>query len=160
MRLSRIKADVGRRSRAKLLRALSVPGALALMAAASACSAQGLTANKVELLCTVDGAKLLPSGTDEAALCAEMQREIDTALAPRSTVKSVARIGSADWIKVEVRLQHKPATASARIIQKTGSQEIVHPEIAVDVMDKALGRKEMKRLVTEVARSVAKAAGK
>ncbi len=137
-------------------RVVSVIGSGLLMAAASACSAQTATSNAIELSCSVEGGKLLSSAITDDAVCGEIRREIDGALSRQTkTVRSIASTSRTDWIKIDVRFV-QPATATAAIVQRVGGREIVHPEIAVDVMDKAFGPKEIKLLAAEIARVIGK----
>jgi hypothetical protein len=132
-------------------------GAILLMASVPSCTAQSAAPASVQLVCSVTGAKSLPDEWTSDAVCAEMKREIDRALSrPVTDVKSIAAIGNTDWIRVDVKFT-QPATAAATVVQRIGAREVAHPEIAVDVMDKSLGAKEIKLLAGEVARAVAKA---
>lgn len=156
MQLSGLRAGAvrPRRDQSKIKVSL-ISGAILLMATASAC-AQHAAPGSVNLLCRVEGVKLLSPATTEDAVCGEIKREIDGALSRQTTiVKTLASAGKADWIKVDVRIA-QPGTASATVVQSVGGREAAHPEIAVDVMDKSLGSKEINRLATEIARAVGK----
>lgn len=133
-------------------------GAILVMASSSACSTQGVASTSVELLCTVEDAEKTAKTNSPENVCDEIKREIDTALSRQTkAVKSVTPASLVDWIKVDVRFA-QGRTVTATVAQRIGRREIIHPEIAVDVMDKPLGMKEIKLLAAEVARAVVKAA--
>ena len=129
------------------------------MTSASACTAHGNVAQyDVGLACAVEGAGLLKPEMSNAAVCAEFQTKIEAALARKTiAVNSTAGAESVDWIKIDVRFS-KPSTASAMVVQRTGGKQTDHPEIAVDVMDKAIGSSDVATLATEVAKFIAQTA--
>jgi hypothetical protein len=153
--LSRVGTGASRRSRVvRRVRGWGI-GAIVLMAS-SACSTPGAVAGPVDLSCTIEGAKLLSPAMTDDAICGEIKREIDAGLSRQTrSVKSVASTGSADWININLRFM-QPGTASAAVTQRIGKREIAHPEIAVDIMDRPLGPKEVRRLAAEVARAIVK----
>jgi hypothetical protein len=109
---------------------------------------------ETEFLCSVKGAELLSPAMTDASVCSMFKNRIDQALAnPARTLKTVSAASSADWIKLAIRFS-KPGTASAALVRKNGGRETVHPEIAVDVMDKPLGQRDVKKLADEVAKLV------
>ena len=126
------------------------------MISASACTAHGNTAqNDVGLLCTAKGTNMLQPVMSEQSVCAVFQTKINTALTRKTVaVNSVAHGEPAKWIKIDVRFL-KPGTASARVVQRTNGKETAHPEIAVDVMDKAIGPDDVGKLASAVAKFLA-----
>ena len=126
------------------------------MTSATACTAHGNVAqNDVGFLCSVEGAKLLNPAMNHEGICAVFKTEIDNALTRQTvTVNSVSEAVPADWIKIDVRFS-KPGTASAMVVQRTDGKETVHPEIAVDVMDKAIGPNDVDTLASAVAKVLA-----
>lgn len=94
---------------------------------------------------------MLRPAVSDGSVCMTFKQHVDKAL-PKAT-KAVDAVSGADWIKVDVRFS-KPATASALVTRKAGGAEQVHPEIAVDVMDKPLGQSEVEMLAKEVAKLV------
>ena len=124
-----------------------------LMTSATACTAHGNVAqNDVGFLCSVQGAKLLNAAMNDEGICAVFKTEIDSALTRQTVmVNSVSEAVPADWIKIEVRFS-KPGTASAMVVQRTSGKETAHPEIAVDVMDKAMGPSDVGTLASAVAK--------
>ena len=138
------------------MRRLTVLGAAALMTSASACTAhEAVTQNDVGILCSVDGGKMLNPAISDEAVCAMFKTKID-GISKRQTVslKSLSDAGSADWIKIDVRFS-KPGTATAIVVQRTSGKETAHPEIAVDVMDKAMGPSDVDTLASAVAKYLA-----
>ena len=133
-------------------------GCVLLMTAASACSAHsGAIHDSADLLCTVEGVKLLSPAMNSDAVCEIFKAKIDEKLARKTvSVNSASEPDSANWIKLNIRFSH-PGTASAMVVQNESGMQTIHPEIAVDVMDKAIGRTEVTMLAVEVARTVAKA---
>ena len=127
-----------------------------LMTTASACTAHGNVAQtELGFLCLVEGTKLLNPAMNDEGVCAAFKTKIDSALARQTvTVNSVSEGEPADWIKIEVRFS-KPGTASAMAVQRTGGKQTVHPEIAVDVMDKAMGPIDVDTLAAAVAKVLA-----
>ena len=138
------------------MRKLTALGATILMTSATACTAHGNVAqNDVGFLCSVQGAKLLNAAMNDEGICAVFKTKIDSALTRQTvTVNSVSEAVPADWIKIEVRFS-KPGTASAILVQRTSGKETAHPEIAVDVMDKAMGPNDVDMLAAAVAKFLA-----
>ena len=135
---------------------LTALGSILLMTSASACTAHGNVAqNDVGLFCSVNGAKFLEPAMTDQAVCAAFKTKIDSALTRQTVaVNSVSEALPADWIKIDVRFS-KPGTASAKFEQSTGGKQTVHPEIAVDVMDKAMGPNDVDTLASAVAKVLA-----
>jgi hypothetical protein len=125
------------------------------MTVSSGCSANiGPAKTETSFHCVASGAEQLAPAIDEAAICSLFQQSIDAALVrPVTAVKVISAATPGDWIKVEVRLTNK-RNVSAIVMQKNGVSEVTHPEVAVDVMDKALSRRELDILAREVARLV------
>jgi hypothetical protein len=125
------------------------------MTISTGCSANiGAADAETAFHCVASGAEQLKPALDDAAICRLFQQSIDKVLArPVTPVKSLSARAVGDWIKVDVRLTNK-RTASAIVSQKTGENEVTHPEVAVDVMDKALSKKELEILAGEVAKLV------
>jgi hypothetical protein len=129
--------------------------AVGLTMASAACSAP-ISSNKTKsaFLCSVKGVQHLGAGTTDAAVCDMFKTRIEKALAAKMKVaKSASGVVEGDWIKVDVRLV-KSGTATAILTQKIGSKQKAYPAIAVDVMDKPLGQKEVEMLAREVARQI------
>ena len=126
------------------------------MTSATACTAHGsVVQNDVGFLCAVHGTKLLEPVMTDQAVCEAFKTKIDAAMTRKTVaVNSVSEAVPADWIKIEVRFS-KPGTASAMVVQRTGGKETAHPEIAVDVMDKAMGPNDVGTLAFAVAKFLA-----
>lgn len=126
------------------------------MTSASACTAHPNAApNSIGFFCGVDSIKMLSPVMGEEEVCALFKAQIDDALKPNALVigdESAAL--PANWLKLEVRFS-MPGTASATITQSKSGKETVHPEIAVDVMDKAMGPSDVKILSTAVGQYLA-----
>ena len=141
------------------MRKLTALGSIMLMTSASACTAHGNAAqNDVGLLCAVEGTSMLRPVMSDQAVCAVFKTKIDTALMRKTVVvRSVSKGEPADWIKIDVRFS-KSGTASAIVVQSNGGKQTDHPEIAVDVMDKAMGASDVATLAAEVAKFIAQTA--
>jgi hypothetical protein len=148
--------DSGRSPWAKHGGKVCVPyAATAVLIMASACSAP-ISANKKQnqFQCTVTGAAMLPERLDEVAVCAMFKDRIDARLPlPAKTVNAVSKAGGGDWLKLDIRIS-KNNSAGAVLSRQNGGRQMVHPEIVIDVMDKALGKQELEKLADEVAKLV------
>lgn len=129
--------------------------ATALLIMASACSSPiSATKNQSQFQCDVTGVAMLPEQLDEASVCAMFKDRIDARLPlPAKTVNAVSKAGGGDWLKLDVRIS-KNNSAGAVLSRQNGGREMVHPEIVIDVMDKALGKQELEKLADEVAKLV------
>ncbi len=139
-----------------VLRGVSTLGFIALMTSASACTAHdGVKQTGVGYLCAVDSTKMIAPIMSEDQVCALFKAKIDDALQQKTvTVDSASKVLPEKWMKLEVRFS-MPATASATFVQSTNGKETVHPEIAVDVMDKAMGPKDVDMLASAAAKYLA-----
>jgi hypothetical protein len=138
------------------MRKFTALGSILLMTNASACTAHGNVAQtELGLLCSVEGTKLLNPAMNDEGVCAVFKTKIDSALARQTvTVNSLSEAVPADWIEIDVRFS-KPGTASAKLVQYTSGKETAYPEIAVDVMDKAMGPNDVDTLASTVAKALA-----
>jgi hypothetical protein len=148
--------DLGRfwsRRRSRGLGAVVLP--FAVMTISTGCSANiGTAEAETTFHCVASGAEQLKPAMDEAAICSLFQQSVDKMLArPVTPVKSLSAGASGDWIKIDIRLTNK-RSVSAIVSQKNGASEVTHPEVAVDVMDKALSKRELEILAGEVAKLV------
>jgi hypothetical protein len=126
-----------------------------VMIASSACSAPvSKSKNQTQFLCYVKGFQLLGASVTEASVCDAFKVRIDKMLPLKTqSVKSLSSSKDVDWIKVDVRLA-KSGSATARVSRKNAAGQHMFPEIAVDVMDKPLGQKEVEMLAAEVAKQI------
>jgi hypothetical protein len=136
-------------------------GATLFMTSASACTAHDdKMQREVAFMCSVDGAKFLSPAMSSEDICALFKTKIDDAMKEKTVIStSHSKAMPADWIKLDVQLL-KRGTASAMVVQKTDGRETVHPEIAVDVIDKAMGPSDISKLASEVAKFLAETAKK
>jgi hypothetical protein len=125
------------------------------MTLSSACSAPiSATKKQAEFLCIVNGASHLPASMNSISVCDMFKDRIDLVLPkPTAVVKSLSSSVDSEWFKVDVRIS-KQNSAGAVLTRKSGALQTVHPEIVIDVMDKALGKQELARLADEVAKLV------
>jgi hypothetical protein len=123
------------------------------MTSASACTAHSPVAHSdVGFLCSVDSTKMLTPKMSSDEVCSLFKAKIDEALNQKTVVSNdVPGALPANWIKVDVRFS-MPGTATATVIQSTGGQETAHPEIAVDVMDKAMEPNDVGMLASAVGK--------
>ena len=130
-----------------------IAASMAFIVIASGCSMPiNAASDSIQFICTVKGAEKLAPDTINASVCGTVKQHVDKAL-PKVT-KAVETASGEDWIKVDVRFA-KPATILAVVTRKSGGTEKVHPEIAVDVMDKSLSQSEVEMLAREVAKQIA-----
>ena len=123
------------------------------MTSASACTAHTpIAQSDIGFLCSVDSTKMLTPKMSRDEVCSLFKAKIDEALNQKTLVSDdVSGALAADWIKLEVRFS-MPGTATATLIQSTGGQETAHPEIAVDVMDKAMEPNDVGMLASAVGK--------
>ena len=108
----------------------------------------------IALLCKVSGVNAIRPAMSETAVCASFKQQIDRALAVQTQlVGSLSAKSRGKWITVDLHF-HKSGTATADVVSRLRSKTLVHPQIAVDVMDKSLGSGEVGQLAREVARRV------
>lgn len=146
----------GRLRHGRFARRLPAVVAIICMTASTACSAEtATTTSEIGFSCSVVGNKLLSPSVTTSSVCATFKDRIDGALVkPTKTMKALSNAGAGDWIKLDVRFS-QPGTATAIVVLNAGGRKIVHPEIAVDVMDRPLGQSEIEKLATEVVKLVA-----
>jgi hypothetical protein len=139
------------------------PAALvfAVMLISSACSAQAeMGSGDVELMCSVKGREAVALNMTDAEICDLFKASIDQAMArPTKAVKAVSGIGQAEWLKLDVVFSKRGGVA-ANLVHKRASGEFVHPEVAVNIMDKPLGEDQVKRLASEVGKLVTNSAAR
>jgi hypothetical protein len=137
----------------RLLPILSMP--VLAMSVSTGCSANiGAVKGETAFYCQVSGAEQLTPAMTEAAICDLVQTSLAGVIAnPMTPVKSLPAATSGDWVKVDIRLSKK-RSASALVSQRVGAHEETYPEIAVDVMDKALSKRELEILAGEVAKLI------
>lgn len=109
------------------------------------------------LICMVAGVNAIRPATSSSAVCAVFKRQIDRALtAPTQTVGGLAAGSRGDWIKLDVRLL-KSGTVTADAASRLQGKTVAHPQIAIDVMDKSVGMREIEILAQEVAKAISAA---
>ena len=135
------------------MRNLAVLRSTIMMTSASACTAhQPMDQSTVGFLCAVDSTKMIKPNMDSEAVCALFKTKIDDVLKRKTVaIEDGPNALPADWIKVEVRFS-MPGTTSATVVQSADGKETTHPEIAVDVMDKALEPSDIGTLASAVAK--------
>lgn len=113
----------------------------------------------IALLCKVSGVNAIRPAMSEAAVCASFKQQIDRALAVQTQIVGSLPVNSRGaWITVDLHFL-KSGTATADVVSRLRSRTTVHPQIAVDVMDKSLGSGEVNQLAREVARRVSSTNG-
>ncbi len=139
--------------RIRVLRMLCMP--VVALSVASGCSANiGAAKRETAFYCQVSGAEQLKPAMTESAICDLFQNNLAKVAGGAMTpMKSLTASTSGDWVKVDIRLS-KGRSATAVVSQRTGASEQTYPEIAVDVMDKALSKSELEILAGEVAKLV------
>lgn len=106
---------------------------------------------EVVLVCAVTGAgKIRPAAT-APQICAEFKRRFDTALG-RGTRSAASPPARGQLVTVDLRIT--ATGAAALVAARAGGKTHRWPEIAVDVMDKQLGMREIGLLAGNVARVV------
>ena len=109
---------------------------------------------EIALLCKVSGVNAIRPATSEAAVCASFKQQIDRALAAQTQLVGSLPVNSrGEWITVDLHFL-KSGTATVDVVSRLRSRTTVHPQIAVDVMDKSLGSGEVSKLAREVARRI------
>jgi hypothetical protein len=143
------------------IQGLSALGSVIMMISASACTAHSNAApSSIGFFCGVDSAKMLSPAMSNDEVCALFKTKIDEALKPSALVAGDESAAlPANWLKLEVRFS-TPGTASATVTKSKSGKETVHPEIAVDVMDKAMGPSDVNMLADAVGQYLADAAKK
>lgn len=138
------------------MRGLAVLGSTICMTSFTACTAhQPMDQNTVGFLCAVDSTKMIRPNMSDEAVCALFKVQIDDVLKQKTiAVDDASHALPPNWLKIEVRFS-MPGTASASLVQSTGGKDTVHPEIAVDVMDKAMEPKDVGMLASAVAKYLA-----
>jgi hypothetical protein len=126
---------------------------LLAVTASVGCSAPiGAARGDVEFQCKVSGAAQLKSALDEGAICTLFQGSINKVLIQSvKSVKTAPAASASDWIVLDIRIDGN-RSATALLANKFGGKEYRHPEIAVDAMDRELGKNDLERLAAEVAR--------
>jgi hypothetical protein len=128
-------------------------GAASAVAILSAVACVPAEAGAVELSCSVDGAQYVGSAAD---ICSAFQNKIDAALtAPTKLVGVFVKHGHKDAIDVDVQILKRGGVV-ARVKQRKSGTVESYPEIAIDVMDRPLGLRDVEMLAIEVARLVVK----
>jgi hypothetical protein len=108
-------------------------------------------------VCKVSGVSAIHPATSQAAVCASFKQQIDRAMAVDTQLVGTLPVESrGEWITVDLRFL-KSGSATADIVSRLRSKTLIHPQIAVDVMDKSLGSGEVSKLAREVARRVSSA---
>ncbi|MBK8375068.1 MAG: hypothetical protein IPN50_08070 [Sphingomonadales bacterium] len=122
------------------------------MTFSSACSGSiGVEEPPVEFQCAVMGSALLKPAMSDESVCAMFKAGIDDVVAHSTkAVKTVSNASDRDWIKIDIRIVGDRG-ASVTLAQKRGGEHVEFPEIAVDVMDKMMGKQELEMLAAQVA---------
>jgi hypothetical protein len=139
-----------------LIQVLFAFGSVIVMTSASACTAHPSAAPAgIGFVCGVDNTKMISPVMGEKEVCAFFKAKTDDALKQKTVAMGdeVAAL-PANWLKLEVRFS-MPGTASAIITQSKSGKKTIHPEIAVDVMDKAMGPSDVKTLAAAVGQYLA-----
>jgi hypothetical protein len=138
------------------MRGLAILGSTILMTNATACTAhEPIAQNNVGFLCAVDGTKMLKPDMSSDEVCSLFKAKIDDALKQKTmVVQDESGALPANWFKLEIRFS-MPARASALVVQSADGQEITHPEIAVDVVDKYMAPSDVGTLASAVAQYLA-----
>lgn len=119
--------------------------------------AHAATNAPVGLVCALSGKTRLERGVSREAICARFGKELSAALhAPVSQLASVPSGRSARWVKAELKLLPHGGI-EAVLVSHLGGPTRRHPAIALRVMDKPLGLREIDRLARLAAAGIAKA---
>ena len=110
-------------------------------------------ATGIAFVCAVSGAGRLRPAMTPAQICAIFKRKIDGAIArPSKAVAAWPVRGNA--IRVKVRIDGPNGLSAAASTRARG--KTVHvPEMTVDVMDKAVGFRDVETLATQLAQMIA-----
>jgi hypothetical protein len=131
-------------------------GALFITMSASAPTSamSSVPSQGIALMCKVSGVNAIRPATSEAAVCASFKQHIDRALAVQTQLVGSLPVKSrGEWITIDLHFL-KSGTATADVVSRLRSKTTIHPQIAVDVMDKSLGSGEVGKLAREVARTI------
>ncbi len=127
---------------------------ITMSASAPTSAMSSVPSQRIALMCKVSGVNAIHPATSEAAVCASFKQHIDRALAVQTQLVGSPPVKSrGEWITVELHFL-KSGTATADVVSRLRSKTTIHPQIAVDVMDKSLGLGEVGKLAREVARRV------
>lgn len=129
----------------------AVASAIAVIGATACGPAQ---AGTTAFSCSVIGKQHI--GSTEA-ICLPFRQKIDATLPQALTTADTFLTGSGqDTIKVEIRIL-KHGSMIVQVIQRKQGKLYIHPDQAIDVMDRPIRLKDVERLADEVAKLVGKA---
>lgn len=109
-------------------------------------------AREVAFVCTVTGAKHLAPAGSAQQVCALFKRRIDAAIA-RQTRAAPAWPARGNAIRVTVRIAGPHEVGAAATIRTRGRTRQI-PELTLDVMDKAVGLRDLELLANQIARTI------
>lgn len=108
----------------------------------------------VALVCTVQPGLGAKSELDTAGLCEIFRLRIETiAGTPLRLAAAIPNGTRARWIALDIRAPRRNAL-EARMTSQLTARRTNYPPIAIDVMDKAIGRRDADRLAQAVARQL------
>jgi hypothetical protein len=107
-------------------------------------------------MCSVQGAELLTPAQTAAVVCNTLLKSLNSKFAkPLKAVRSLPSANTASWVKVDLKIS-KRGSVVAHTTQKRLGKQHEFPEIEVNVMDKAIGDREIRMISTEVAKLLAR----
>ena len=115
----------------------------------------GTGSGAVTLVCTVAGAPKGNAAFERAALCRNFAQRIGPALDAKVVLADVLPKGAAArWVRLELKLQ-SPSRIEAALTSHLHGKATNYPPLGVQVVDKPLGLREIDRLASLVAKSLA-----
>ena len=124
----------------------------AVLSAGRATHARAAAKPGVALVCTLQPGLGSKGGVDRAALCETFRRRFEGVTgAPVRLVASVPAGPKARWITVDIRAPRRNAL-EARMTSQLSARRVSHPPIAIDVMDMAIGQRDVDGLAQVVAK--------
>ena len=118
----------------------------ALVLATTGC-VTGEAANR----CSVEGARFLASNPDPATLCLRFEQRLDAAL---ETAGSPLR---ADDHRVAITIGERGSLQALVSASRIDSAEAAYPVVAIDVMDRPIGERDLMQLADAVAIMISRA---
>lgn len=103
--------------------------------------------NSSPATCTVIGAKHFAKDAPADQICADFNARLSKVLSDADSTYGT------DGLTIALEFNAR-GSAQARVTRKTSDGPVVHPVIAVDVMDRALAQQDLDRLADAVAQQL------
>lgn len=108
----------------------------------------------VALVCTVQPGLSGKGGVDTAGLCETFRIRIESIIGTPVRLATATPKGTRPrWVTLDIRAPRRNAL-EARMISHLSGRQISHSPIAIDVMDKAIGRGDVDTLARHVAKQL------